>query len=374
MAWLRKMRLVLVVLGLGLGIATLIGARGLTGSSSANASAKPDAGPRSGGGPVVLGTVDTDPQPVQYGLPPVLQSGTISKVHVKEGDAVKAGQILYEFDARIQKEDVKLAETAVALATTKVNEAKSGGPQHEHNKKKAKLAVDLATKKVIDTANGYNLTLRNLKTRYKAEGFPENTWDDRLADDPTLFKAKVDHEAAKGELDLAKAAQAQLESLDPELKVREAEAAVDQAKAALSKAKAAVELCVVKAEVAGTVERVTIRPGTTLGIGTREPALWLIPSESRVVRAEVEAEFAHRVGDNLKGKAVTIYDHSDPKLTYSGTVLRISDAFLPKRGSAENFLNGDTRVIEVVVEVTDPAPTGKPPLRIGQRVRVNLGQ
>ena len=93
-----------------------------------------------------------------------------------------------------------------------------------------------------------------------------------------------------------------------------------------------------------------------------------------MVRAEVEAEFAHRVGPELVGKTVTITDHNDPKLTYSGVVDRVPDVLLLKRASAENFLGGDTRVIEVPIKVTDWAPSGKPPLRIGQRVRVNLGQ
>ena len=74
------------------------------------------------------------------------------------------------------------------------------------------------------------------------------------------------------------------------------------------------------------------------------------------------------------GKQVTVMDHSDAKLTYTGTVRDIGSTFLLKRASAENFLGGDTRVIEAVIDITDPAPAGKPPLRVGQRVRVNLGQ
>jgi hypothetical protein len=118
---------------------------------------------------------------------------------------------------------------------------------------------------------------------------------------------------------------------------------------------------------------VKISEGTTLGISSRDPALWLVPAGTRIVRGEIEAEFAHRVGDGLKGKEVTIADHTDPKLTYKGKVLRISDTFLPKR-SSDGLLGNDTRVLEVRIEVVDAAPAGIPPLRVGQRVRVNLGQ
>jgi hypothetical protein len=90
-----------------------------------------------------------------------------------------------------------------------------------------------------------------------------------------------------------------------------------------------------------------------------------------VVRAEVEAEFAHRVGLDLRGKTVTIVDRTDPKLTYPGGVRRVGTTFLQKRGT-ENLIS-DTRVLEVVIEVKNSTPAGKPPLRVGQRVRVNLG-
>ena len=145
-------------------------------------------------------------------------------------------------------------------------------------------------------------------------------------------------------------------------------------RAQLAKAQAVVDLCVVRAKLPGTIEQVSIGHGSTIGVGTRAPALWLIPAGTRVVRAEVEADFAHRVGPDLQGKTVTISDHTDAKLTYTGVVRRIPPVFMLKRGNAENFPGSDTRVLEAVIDVSDPAPAGKPPLRVGQRVRVNLGQ
>jgi multidrug resistance efflux pump len=373
MTWLRKMRPVLFAIGLALGIATLIGARSLTGGGGADASAKPGDAPRSVG-LVVLGLVDTDPQPVSYGLPPVLPSGTVTKVHVKEGDVVKADQPLYEFDATIQEQDVKRAEAAVAYANTKVKEAEELAKQHGENVKVAGQAVETAKRKEALTKQYYNLVEKQLETFYRAEKIAEADWKARKESDPNLYKANVDYDTAVNERSVMVAKRDQLKAMDPQVKVKEAEAAVKQSEAELAKAQSAVKLCVVKAKMAGTIEQVTIGPGTTMGVSTRAPALWLIPNVQRVVRAEVEAEFAHRVGPDLVGKTVTITDHTDPKLTYSGVVDRVPDVFLLKRATAENFLGGDTRVIEVPIKVTDWAPAGKPPLRIGQRVRVNLGQ
>src|SRR5687767_4754144 len=112
MTWLRKMRPVLIGLGLALAIGSLIGARALTNGSTADASGKPPDGGSRAGGPVVLGLVDSDPPPVAYGLPPVLQSGTVSEVLVKDGTEITAEKIqrgenvLYKFDDTIQQADV----------------------------------------------------------------------------------------------------------------------------------------------------------------------------------------------------------------------------------------------------------------------------
>lgn len=376
MNWLRKMRPVLIVIGLGLAVGSLVGARALTHGSGSEATAKSaDPAPKGAGGPVVLGTVDTDPPPVSYGLPPVLQSGTVLKVHVKDSDEVKAGQELYSFDSTIQQKDVDRAKAAVAYAETKVKQAEELAKQHKATIDFTRnSALATAERKVVAQQAHYNLVKASITKGYKAERIPEAEWDEKLKTEPSLYKANVDYDTALGERDVVKANLARLEAADPQVQVKEAQAAVEQARAEQAKAQAAVELCVVRARTAGTVEQVSISPGTTLGIGTRTPALWLIPAGPRVVRAEVEADFAHRVGPDRVGKQVTVMDHSDAKLTYTGTVRHIGGTFLLKRASAENFLGGDTRVIEAVIDVADPSPAGKPPLRVGQRVRVNLGQ
>ena len=109
MTWPRKMRPVLIVAALGVAVlvASLFGARALTSRLAVPTYVRPNPPRRASqtaGGPIVLGLVDTDPPPISYGLPPVLQSGTIAKVAVKDGDTVKAGaRVVCEFDATILK-------------------------------------------------------------------------------------------------------------------------------------------------------------------------------------------------------------------------------------------------------------------------------
>ena len=72
---------------------------------------------------------------------------------------------------------------------------------------------------------------------------------------------------------------------------------------------------------------------------------------------------------------MVVFDNTDTRLTYRGKVVTVGGTFLPKRnGEGESLLGNDTPVLEAVIEILDPAPPGKPPLRVGQRVRVGLGQ
>jgi len=76
------------------------------------------------------------------------------------------------------------------------------------------------------------------------------------------------------------------------------------------------------------------RTGATIGIGTRAFAVEIIPDGPRIVRAEVEPEFADRLKPSLKGKAVDILDHNNPKLKYKEVVKEIGRSFLPPSPTA----------------------------------------
>src|SRR5688572_15264467 len=117
MTWLRRARPVLIVVGGLLLVGSLLGARlfgtGGTGPDTPQ-TANPSAG-KFGSGPVVIGFVDSDPPKIEYGLPPILQSGQVVEVAVKEGQHVKAGDILFRFDASVWEGKLKTAEKAVKV-------------------------------------------------------------------------------------------------------------------------------------------------------------------------------------------------------------------------------------------------------------------
>ena len=372
----RRIRPVLVVLGVLAVVGTLLGARFLSpGSGGGGDSQSKLAPPGKGSGPVVIGFVDTDPQPATYGLPPIMQSGLVAKVFVTEGQEVKAGDKLFAFDATIPQTKLATAMAAREKVKVEVDRANASVEQYAKKVDLQRAVVANAKRKVDLTAAAYNVaetTARDILARTYPNEKPEKT-KERLESDPVLFKHRSDHEIAEWERDLQIASLADIESAKTSLAVTLAEAGLKEADAVVAEAKAAVELCTVKAHHAGTIEQIHISEGTTMGVGTRGTAISLIPAGPRIVRAEIEGDFAHRVGSDKVGKEVTIQDHTDGNLVYKGMVKWVGTSFLPKRHASGGLLGNDTLVLEAHVVVTDPNPTGKHPLRVGQKVRVNFG-
>jgi multidrug resistance efflux pump len=384
MTWLQRVRPLLYLLGVLLVVGSLLGARALThgsgggGGEQAPKTAAPSNG-KNGSGTVFLGKVDSDPPPIDYGLPPVLQSGRIARMAVAQGQDVKKGDTLYEFDTRVQKADLEKAKIGVDSAEVAVALAKSQRDQYPKKLVIYRETYETAKLKADRNEEGYKVYEGNLRITLNREWKDDpKKWQELYDLDTRRFELDTLRKTAARERDTAKAnlEAAEAGKQDLELQVKKAEEAVRQAKALVDQAQVVIDQCTIKADADGTVERVTVSAGATLGLGTHTPAVVLIPSGPRVVRAEVEAEFAHRIGPDKEGKEVTITDHYNDKVTYKGVVRvgGIGTAFLQKRTSGDGFGMNDTRVLEVIVDVTDPRPAGKPSLKVGQKVRVNFGQ
>lgn len=375
MAWLRKTRSLLVAAGGVLLIGSLLGARllgpGGGGTDSTGKATPPPVG-KEAVGTVVLGTADSDPSPVGYGLPPILQSGRIAEIFVKQGDEVKAGDKLYRFDAQIPQ--AKLNEAEAAVGTAKAELAKAQGVLEAYDTTTLAplaYAVEVSDEKVKLAYKAWQVGDYNLREKYKDSMKIEEV----LKNDPELFNLYVKHSEAKLEQGLANRKHeagkvAKEKQVAPLVAVATAE--LKRYESMVAEAKAAVESCTIRAEQDGSVERVSVGKGDSLGISSRAPAMILIPAGPRVIRARVEAEFASKIGPNQKGRAVTVLDFTDPKVTYPGRVRDIGGSFLPRRGNEGVLVQNETRALEVVIEVLDPAPPGRPPLRVGQEVRVHF--
>src|SRR5207302_10652371 len=87
----------------------------------------------------------------------------------------------------------------------------------------------------------------------------------------------------------------QLQLLDPLSQVSRAQADVAGKQARLDQAKYALDQCTLKAPFAGKVMRVLVSKGDWLVAQPQQPTIQLCPLGPRIVRAEVEQEFANRV-------------------------------------------------------------------------------
>ena len=329
-----------------------------------------------GQGLTVLGTVDVPLGIARVDAPalPALSGATVVSVFVHEGQEVAIGDPLVSFDDSAFRSKLDQAEAALLAAQSEADKAKAQKDDLPDLIQLQGLAVakaesDLlyATKVLaLATDNFEKLRVATTPINNEAERTQQNRQNPELLKGEGLVEGlKV--AVAKEKIDLKR-----LAAKPVDIDVRLAAAKVKGLTAAVAEAKTFIELTKIKARTAGVVERLTAQPGMTFGPATRDPALYIVPTGARIVRAEIEAEFAHKINDRL-GQKVTIRDSHNFSQTYEGKVTLVGKIFLPKRGSGAILAVNPTQVLECVVEVLDPTPAGKPPLRVGQPVRVVFG-
>jgi multidrug resistance efflux pump len=158
-----------------------------------------------------------------------------------------------------------------------------------------------------------------------------------------------------------------IEAVDPQIGVKLAEQNVAAKRTDLEKAELGLKECTVTAPSKGTVLRLNVAEGETLGPSPRQPALMFCPDGPRIIRAEVEQEFADHVS---VGQTAVVIDDATAEGSWTGKVARLSDWYTHRRSILlEPLQYNDVRTLECVIEL---AP-GQAPLRIGQRVRVMIG-
>jgi multidrug resistance efflux pump len=168
---------------------------------------------------------------------------------------------------------------------------------------------------------------------------------------------------------LQRTEQEKLEELrrqDPKAEERRALAEVELARTRVEQAEALLAECELKAPADGEVLRLLVAVGDVLSAQPRQPAVVFCPDLPRLVRAEVDQEFA---ADVRAGQPAVIEDDTQPGVKWTGRVLRVSDWYTQRRSTSLDPMQfNDVRTIECLVSLE-----GGPRPRIGQHVRVRLG-
>jgi multidrug resistance efflux pump len=269
---------------------------------------------------------------------------------------VKKDDVLLRVDDRLACQHLAEAKADLEAAEAQLAQAKKLPEQHER-----KIAQQRAA---IEAMQGRAGAARAKHTRgvelLKAEQI-------KKADLESLAKQVEEAEAGQ------RAEEAKLQELqlvDPNLQVKRTEADRDAKKAKLDQAQLAVDECVLRAPEDGWVLQVLVSPGTALTAQPNQPAIQFWPaSKKRIVRAEVEQEFARRIE---KGKPVTIEEESGGNKICDGKVERLAKWYTQRRSPPDGMRIGkdDVHILECIVELAID-PTSEAP-RIGQRVRVRV--
>ena len=329
-------------------------------------------------GPVVNGVVASEEEVGAYVAPEVLPLAKVKKVLVKADDHVAVGQPLIEFDDTPARKKVAVAVAAVNTAKTKLAQAEQRKTLLPQRKELEQIAIRKAEIDKETAQQAYEATVdrmeRVLKVPNPNTGAPFTTEekDYQRKNSIELRQATAAVQSAGLALEKVQKEAEITKLMNPDLEINEANAVVAGLQANVDEAQAFVDACVLKSGVAGIVDRVTVSPGQVVSPQSPQPSVIVIPSGPRLVRAEVVPEFAHKLAGTV-GRKVVIYDNDNFNLTYEGTVERISEAFLTRRfGSQDMMALNANRVLECTIRVTDAAPSGKPPLHVGQPVRVSF--
>jgi HlyD family secretion protein len=300
---------------------------------------------------VCLGHVDVD-----GGVTAInpARSGRVVEVCVVEGAAVAAGAALLKLDDRPARFEAEQARAAADTTRLKLNRAEQDLRQHP---------TRIAQLRATAESAGHKLAT--------AQHQLERQQDLLKINNASLQEVRVAESQVKEQEGQARAAKerlAELEQSDPALPVREATADLAAAESRVRSSDYAVEECVVKAPLAGVVLRVQTNAGEVVGGPGATPPILFCPDRPFIVRAEVEQEFVRRLH---VGQRARVEDESTGGQAWTGRVDRVAGWYAARRGVNEKpSAFKDVPTVECVIAFDEP----RPPLRIGQRVQVMIGE
>ncbi|NTU75996.1 MAG: HlyD family efflux transporter periplasmic adaptor subunit [Anaerolineaceae bacterium] len=239
--------------------------------------------------------------------------GQVAEVLVKDGELVKAGQVLARLNnspeaelalARAQQEELAAQQ---ALDTLKAN---------------AKLELAQAELSLMDIEKEFDTA----ENRYDANETDEN-------------KYKLD--IAEANLKLAQDELAKLKAGNPD-PIASAQARLASAKAAVVSARAALDALELTATIDGTVVDVTLQAGERVPAG--QPVMTVADFSSWVVKTDDLTEV--EVVDVKLGEKVEIRLDALPEVKLNGEVTQINKRFEEKRGDT-------TYTVTAVLNQTD---------------------
>lgn len=245
-------------------------------------------------------------------------AGNIGEILVKEGDEVKAGDILIKISSEAVEAKLKQAEAAKAAADATAQKAANGARSQEVAQ--AKAAYDYAQK-----------TYDRMKVLLEEEAISQAAFDE----------VQAKYIAAKETYNMA------VEGARSE-DVKAAESLVAKAEGAIAEVNSYLDDSQIKAPVDGTVHAINVNQGELISTGM--PLATLSTNEEPWVEVNVKETDLSKVE---KGKKVKVVFQAYPDKEWEGvvTVINKKPDFATKRATNEN---GDFDVLSYGVKISIP--------------------
>jgi multidrug resistance efflux pump len=283
-----------------------------------------------------------------------LVPGVATKVYVKVGDRVKAGQVLFELDPRQMEAELGARQAALSAAEAQLARLKAMPRPEEVPPSQAK--VDEARANLADQED----LLRRSEQLYAGRSIGEEELVRRRQATKVAREQLVRNEA---ELALLKAGAWQAD-------VRVAAVAVDQARAQVRQTQTELDRLKARASVDGEVLQVNVRPGEFVGAPPNQPLVIMGDMSKLHVRVDVDENDIPRLKPMRPGEQVgEATARGDPAHKMPLRFVRFEPYVIPKKSlTGANTERVDVRVLQVICEI-QPGPS---PLYVGQQVDVFL--
>lgn len=275
--------------------------------------------------------------------------GLVTAVRVQAGQDVRAGDVLFELDARVPRAQLAVREAEEQAARAALGRLLALPRAEDVPPAEARAS---AARAVAEDARQQHAIARSLA-------------DSRAVSAEMLVVRSAAEARTAAELAAAEAELLRLRAGAWEPELAEARAALAAAQARVAEARAELDRLSVRAPVDGQVLRLNVRPGEYAVAGRLEPPLLLLGDVTRLhVRVDVDENDAWRVRAGARAQA---FARGNPELSVELEFVRLEPWVLPKRsltGDASERV--DTRVLQVLFAFD----RGQLPLYVGQQLDV----